>query len=56
MPTNETLNPIKCTNCGKKIGEVKMRDGRLEIVCPKCGVLNIQEARPDSSGKPANNG
>jgi len=45
------LTPIRCDNCSKKIGEVSMKDGIVAIVCPKCGVKNIREVRPDSSAK-----
>jgi len=27
-----------CKNCGKKLGE--NLEGRIEIVCPRCGVFN----------------
>lgn len=50
-----TLTPIRCDNCNKKIGEVNMKDGRVEIICPKCGVKNIREVRPDSSAKSIKN-
>jgi len=56
MPIPTDLIPLKCSNCGKKIGEVKMKDGIVAIVCSKCGVLNIQEAKPDKSSQTANNG
>lgn len=40
------LISVTCNNCGKKIAEVRIKDGVFSIICPKCGVLNIQETKP----------
>lgn len=34
------LVPMTCQNCGKKIAEVKIKDGTVSVKCNKCGVVN----------------
>lgn len=36
---------IKCTNCGKKLGEADIKDGHVLIKC-KCGTINSFAALP----------
>lgn len=48
MSVSPPLNEMTCDNCGKKIAEVKMTDGIVSIVCPKCGVKNTHETKPKS--------
>jgi len=45
MDANTQLIPILCSNCGKKLGEVSMKDGKVAIKC-KCGTLNVKESKP----------
>lgn len=40
------LIPVNCKNCGRRIGDMKIKEGIVSIVCPKCGTTNIIEARP----------
>lgn len=40
------LNTMSCSNCGKKIGEIKIVEGIVSIICPKCGTKNTQEVKP----------
>jgi len=51
MDTNKQLIPVLCKNCGKKIGEVKMKDGIVSIKCGKCGTTNVQETKPTPSNQ-----
>lgn len=45
MDTTKPLNALLCSNCGKKIGEVSMKDGKVVIKC-KCGTINTVETKP----------
>lgn len=40
MVTATTLNPMTCVNCGKKLAEVKIKDGTVSVKC-KCGTINV---------------
>lgn len=56
MDTAPVLNTMTCNNCGKKIAEVKMKDGVVSIKCDKCGTINVQETKPKvPSGKTTSN-
>lgn len=48
MCTTKPLIPILCSNCGKKLGEVNMKDGVVSIKC-KCGTLNVIETKQTPS-------
>jgi phage FluMu protein Com len=48
MEIPKNLVPVLCKNCGKKIGEVKMKDGIVAIKC-KCGTVNIVESKQTPS-------
>jgi len=50
MDTTKQLIPILCSNCGKKIGEVKMKEGIVSIKC-KCGTFNVVETKTNESAK-----
>lgn len=50
MGDSTTLNPMSCNNCGKKLAEIKVKDGIVSIKC-KCGYLNIIEIKPTESTK-----
>lgn len=39
MGNQHPLNTMTCSNCGKKLAEVKMKDGVISIKC-KCGTVN----------------
>ncbi len=41
MVTSSTLNPMTCDNCGKKLAEVKIKDGTVSIKCSKCGTITV---------------
>lgn len=41
------MTEIKCTNCGKKLGEAKIQDGELQIKC-KCGTVNTVKVEPEN--------
>ena len=45
------LNSMSCNNCGKKLAEIKVKDGVVSIKCGKCGVLNVQETKPTQTTK-----
>jgi len=45
MGTSSSLITMTCNSCGKKIAEVKLRDGIVSIKCPKCGTVNVQETK-----------
>ena len=49
MDIPSDLIPIRCSNCGKKIGEVKMIIGTVSIVCPKCKTVNIHTTKSTQS-------
>lgn len=44
--THLNLNAIICTYCGKKIGEMKIKEGIVALVCQKCKKTNIIEITP----------
>jgi len=46
-----SLNSMTCNNCGKKLAEIKVKDGTVSIKCNKCGTLNVQETKPVQNGK-----
>ena len=50
MDSTPALNPMTCNNCGKKLAEIKVKDGIVSIKC-KCGYLNIFETKPTQSNK-----
>jgi phage FluMu protein Com len=41
MGIQPDLVSMTCNNCGKKLAEVKVKDGIVSIKCSKCGTLNI---------------
>ena len=43
------LITVKCKNCGKKIAEAKIVEGKLSIKCHKCGTINTQEIKQSKS-------
>lgn len=45
--SNERLNDIRCCNCNKKLGEIKMQSGVVEIDCSRCGTTNTLVAAID---------
>lgn len=47
----QDLNSMKCGNCGKKIAEIKIKDGVVSIICPKCGTKNVQETKATENVK-----
>lgn len=51
MGSTPSLNSMTCNSCGKKIAEVKLQEGVVSIVCPKCGTVNIQESKPTQNAK-----
>ncbi len=38
-----SMNDLTCTNCGKKLAEVKIQQGKVSIKCGKCGTVNTVE-------------
>lgn len=48
---NSALNSMTCNNCGKKLAEIKIKDGVVSIKCSKCGTINVQEVKPVENGK-----
>lgn len=40
------LIPITCKSCGRRIGDIKMKEGIVSIVCPKCSTTNVIETKP----------
>lgn len=48
------LNSMTCNNCGKKLAEIKIKDGVVSVKCNKCGTLNVQETKPTKSNQIAN--
>ena len=48
MDTIPALNSMTCNNCGKKLAEIKVKDGVVSIKC-KCGTVNVQETKPTPS-------
>lgn len=45
MNTIHDLVSMTCNSCGKKIAEVKLTEGVVSIMCPKCGTVNVQETK-----------
>jgi len=45
------LNQMMCSNCGKKLAEIKIKDGVVSIKCNKCGVINIHSTQSTKSAK-----
>lgn len=50
MGTISDLVSMTCNNCGKKLAEIKIKDGVVSIKC-KCGTLNVQETKTTKSNK-----
>ena len=48
MDILKDLIPMRCKNCGKKLGEVKMKEGVVAIKC-KCGTVNVLETKTTST-------
>lgn len=44
MDTIARLVTMTCNNCGKKLAELKIKDGIVSIKCNKCGTMNVQES------------
>ncbi len=44
MGISSELVSMTCVNCGKKLAEVKLKDGVISIKCGKCGVVNTTES------------
>ena len=44
------LNNMSCSNCGRKLAEVKITEGVVSIKC-KCGTVNVQESKTTKSVK-----
>jgi len=42
------LNSMPCSNCGKKLAEVKIEKGIFSIKCSKCGTINRVEINTQS--------
>lgn len=43
------MNTFICTNCGKKLAELRIKEGIFTIRCHKCGTLNkveIEKSEP----------
>lgn len=38
---------LLCSNCGKKLAEIKIKEGKVEIKCPKCGITNTTETKKE---------
>lgn len=49
MGTISELLPMTCVNCGKKLAEVKIKEGIVSVKCGKCGVINTVETKPKSA-------
>ena len=45
METATKLIAMTCNHCGKKIAEIKIKEGIVSIICAKCGTLNVQETK-----------
>lgn len=39
------LITMTCGSCGRKLAEIKIKEGIVQIKCNKCGVLNTQETK-----------
>lgn len=51
MAIPSCLISMTCNNCGKKLAEIKVKDGVVAIKCNKCGTVNVQETKPVQNGK-----
>lgn len=51
MKDQTALVAMTCNNCGKKLGEIKIKEGTVAIKCDKCGTINVQETKPTPSVK-----
>ena len=49
MGTVSDLNTMTCSNCGKKLAEVKMEVGTVSIKCAKCGTINVVAAQSSTT-------
>lgn len=47
---NALLNSMICSNCGKKLAEIRVKDGVVSIKC-KCSHINTVEIKPTESTK-----
>jgi len=54
MDSLKDLIPIHCSNCGKKLYEVKMKEATIAIKC-KCGTLNVLETKTPSTKSTSSN-
>lgn len=45
MGIDTELNTMSCNNCGRKLAEIKIRQGVVSIKCNKCGIVNVQETK-----------
>jgi len=54
MAITPALNSMTCNNCGKKLAEIKLKDGVVSIKC-KCGTVNVQETKQTSSANKSAN-
>ena len=43
---------VKCINCSRTIGAGHIREGEIEIICPKCGTTNIIGAKKKPEPQP----
>jgi phage FluMu protein Com len=50
MATILSLNPMICNSCGKKLAEIKIKEGVVSIKC-KCGTVNVQETKTTQIAK-----
>ncbi len=50
MDNVPALNSMTCNNCGKKLAEIKVKEGTISIKC-KCGVVNTFETKPTQTTK-----
>ncbi len=41
MGNPPNLVAMTCASCGKKLAEVKIKDGTVSVKCTKCGTINI---------------
>ena len=47
------MNDFICSNCGKKLAELKLQEGKIEIKCSKCGTFNTIETKKEDKPKSA---
>ncbi len=45
MDIKAVLNSMTCNNCGKKLADIKIKEGIVSIKCGKCGTVNVQETK-----------